>query len=53
MDVTQDGSVIGPTFLPKFVQSIPVDLVYNVIQWAYVKEMGQWYEEDLLISVDL
>ena len=25
----------------------------DVIQWAYIQEMGKWSEEDLLISVDL
>ena len=37
----------------QFLRSVPVDLVCDVIRWAYVQDMGQWYEEDLLISVDL
>ena len=28
-------------------------MAYNVIQWEYIQEMGQWSEDDLLISVDL
>ena len=37
----------------QFLRSVTVDLECDIIQWAYVQEMGQWYEEDLLISVDL
>ena len=37
----------------RFLRSVPVDLVCDIIQWAYVQEMGRWSEEDLLISVHL
>ena len=37
----------------QFLRYVPVDLACDVIQWAYIQEMGRWSEEDLLISVDL
>ena len=40
-------------YYQQFLRSIPVDIVCEVIQWAYVQDMGIWYEEDLLITVDL
>ena len=36
-----------------FLLSVPVDMVCDVIQWAWIQEMGWWYEEDILISMDL
>ena len=37
----------------RFLRSVPVDLACDVLQWAYVQEMGRWTKEELLISVDL